>query len=84
MLLQGEIELETLARRRKKARVELIMKISNDAHSSSIKDFDGITVQQTAFHPHNTRSVAFYSNANTFYHDFVQRASRDIRLTALP
>ena len=85
--VQEKLKLETLARRRKRAKIELLIKIiSNDAHSSLIKDVDGLAVQQTAFHQHDTRSVwcsahlVFHSNTNTFYHGFIQRTSGDIKL----
>ena len=84
---QEKIELETLSDRRRRARIKLLVNIlSNNTHSSLIQDFNGLTVQQTASHQHDTRSVrcsaplAFYSNTNTFYYGFIQRTSRDIRL----
>ena len=68
----------------------LVNILSNNVHSSLTQDFNGLTVQQTASHQHDTRSVrcsaplVFYSNTNTFYHSFIQRTSRDIRLTGSP
>ena len=87
--VQEEIEVETLARRKKRARVEPLMKIlSNDAHSSLMQDIDGLNVQQTVSHQHDTRSVrcsapyAFHSNKNTLHKTMIKRTSRNIRLAA--
>ena len=65
---QEEIDLETLARRRKRKRVELLIKIlrNNDVH------FDRLTVQQTASHhgfiPRTSRGIRLA--LNSFFTNF--------------
>ena len=84
---RGEIGLETLADRRKSARMSLLMKVIADDTESSAVIRDGFSELVTNMHDYNTRmsqsNVPFtlQSNTDLFLYSFVPRTTRDLRLS---
>ena len=86
---RGEIGLETLADRRKSARVSLLMKIIADDSDSSAVIRDSFSEIVANMHDYNTRmsqtAVPFTLQSHTviFHHSFVPRTTRDLRLSTV-